>query len=90
MRCDGQMTKGPGSKSSGLYGLVYKIGLILIEGSIIFSFLDKSQAYTIITFFSNKYYAPIFQSLAFLISDRYCHHMSNIYIIIPIDVGPRI
>ena len=34
-------------------------------------------------------YAPLLQSSGFLISDQYCHHRSDNYILLPRNVGPR-
>ena len=38
--------------------------------------------------FSNIFYPPNITKLGFLILDWYCHHRSNNYIILPINVGP--
>ena len=56
---------------------------------IFFNISEKPRVYTGITFL-NIFYAPILQSWAFLFMDRYWYHRSDTYILLPINVGPRI
>ena len=63
---------------------------IIFDECNLFSFLVVISRQILGLIFWTYFTPPILQSSAFLISDRYCHHKSNNYIIILIEVGPRI
>ena len=49
---------------------------------------DIGQINVIQLTISNIFYTPKITNLRFLISDGYCHHMPDNYMILPIDEGP--
>ena len=55
-----------------------------------FVFLDKPRAHTGRTDFLNIFNAPNITKLSFFNFRQYCHHRSDNYITIPIEVGPGI